>query len=222
MLKLWNINRFLSRKLSSKPREEYAEKLIRSLDTEVHPLQAISRYYFDGSGKGIRPRITRMMAEACNVHLQVSSHEVEALQSDICLISEMFHTSSLYHDDVIDKAATRRGKESVNSRWNQCYSVFAGDFILATSSAILARTKNPEVIESMFQVLDDLVVGEFQQMITKRDNADRFNLYLEKSYNKTASIIANSCKSVAILSADSLNKPGEENRILVNYKPCVH
>ena len=87
MLKLWNINRFLSRKLSSKPREEYAEKLIRSLDTEVHPLQvngamtnksclypniqAISRYYFDGSGKGIRPRITRMMAEACNVHLQV-------------------------------------------------------------------------------------------------------------------------------------------------------
>ena len=92
----------------------------------------------------------------------MSSPEVEALQSDICLISEMFHTSSLYHDDVIDKAATRcsynfmadckmpqnicrRGKESVNSRWNQCYSVFAGDFILATSSAILARTKNPEV-----------------------------------------------------------------------------
>ena len=92
----------------------------------------------------------------------MSYPEVEALQSDICLISEMFHTSSLYHDDVIDKAATRcsynfmadckmpqdicrRGKESVNSRWNQCYSVFAGDFILATSSAILARTKNPEV-----------------------------------------------------------------------------
>ena len=99
------------------------------------------------------------------------------------MISEMFHSSSLYHDDVIDRAVTRRGKVSVNSRWNQKYSIFAGDFILGVSSAILARTNNPEaghdelvrfshlsllqVIESMFQVLDDLVLGEFQQMMTK-------------------------------------------------------
>ena len=48
-------------------------------------------------------------------------------------------------DCKIPQDICRRGKESVNSRWNQCYSVFAGDFILATSSAILARTKNPEV-----------------------------------------------------------------------------
>ena len=59
--------------------------------------------------------------------------------------SEMFHTSSLYHDDVIDKAATRRGKESVNCRWNQSYSLFAGDYILGVASTRLARTNNPEV-----------------------------------------------------------------------------
>ena len=101
-----------------------------------------------------------MMAEACNVHmkvrkryeqstqqylyLQVCHPEVQLLQRKICVISEMFHTSSLYHDDVIDRALTRRGKVSVNSRWNQKYSVFAGDFILGVSSAILARTNNPE------------------------------------------------------------------------------
>ena len=95
----------------------------------------------------------------------------------------MFHTSSLYHDDVIDKAATRRGKESANSKWNQSYSLFAGDYILGVASTRLARTNNPEVgnswrdsshvmscykvIETMFQVLDDLVLGEFQQMATK-------------------------------------------------------
>ena len=103
-----------------------------------------------------------MMAEACNVHLkvkivmmikqphstaislQVGDPEVQLLQRKICVISEMFHTSSLYHDDVIDKALTRRGKASVNSRWNQKSSIFAGDFILGISSAILARTNNPE------------------------------------------------------------------------------
>ena len=148
----------------------------------------------------MRPQITRMMANACNAHLkvqhrsdsnntftyqifpQVCSPEVEFLQNEIGLISEMFHTSSLYHDDVIDKALTRRGKESVNSRWNQSYSVLAGDYILGVSSLSLARTNNPEVrrwfvlesgifsiqvIESMFQVLNDLVVGEFQQMMTR-------------------------------------------------------
>ena len=75
---------------------------------------------------------------------QVTDPEVEFLQRRICVISEMFHTSSLYHDDVIDKALTRRGKASVNSRWNQKSSIFAGDFILGISSAILARTNNPE------------------------------------------------------------------------------
>ena len=103
-----------------------------------------------------------MMAEACNVHLkvkmrrkvkcqsttaislQVGDPEVQFQQRKICVISEMFHTSSLYHDDVIDRALTRRGKVSVNSRWNQKCSVFAGDFILGISSANLARTNNPE------------------------------------------------------------------------------
>ena len=101
-----------------------------------------------------------MMAEACNVHLkvkimmminnltaislQVGDPKVQLLQRKICVISEMFHTSSLYHDDVIDKALTRRGKVSVNSRWNQKSSIFAGDFILGISSANLARTNNPE------------------------------------------------------------------------------
>ena len=104
-----------------------------------------------------------MMAEACNVHLnvkititnsnltdsnisslQVGDPEVQFLQRKICVISEMFHTSSLYHDDVIDRALTRRGKLSVNSGWNQKSSIFAGDFILGISSAILARTNNPE------------------------------------------------------------------------------
>ena len=52
-------------------------------------------------------------------------------------------------------------------------------------------------------------------MCRRKDKTDRFNLYLEKSYNKTASIIANACKSVAILSADSQDTPEDEKLILV-------
>ena len=86
MLKLRNINRILFRNLSSKSEGRYVGDVVQSLDTELQPLQvkdfleemltvlcvqAISRYYFDGSGKGIRPQITRLMADACNQHLKV-------------------------------------------------------------------------------------------------------------------------------------------------------
>ena len=57
----------------------------------------------------------------------------------------MWHTSSLLHDDVIDHAETRRGKVSVNNRWDASRSIFAGDFILGISAKLLAQTGNPDV-----------------------------------------------------------------------------
>ena len=49
----------------------------------------------------------------------MSSERVEELQKQVAIICEMFHTSSLLHDDVIDHAETRRGKVSVNTKWSQ-------------------------------------------------------------------------------------------------------
>jgi geranylgeranyl pyrophosphate synthase len=65
----------------------------------------------------------------------------------------MWHTSSLLHDDVIDHAESRRGKESVNKRFDPAKSIFAGDYILGVSSKLLAQTGNPDVVITMSQVL---------------------------------------------------------------------
>ena len=70
----------------------------------------------------------------------------------IAIICEMFHTSSLLHDDVIDHAETRRGKMSVNTKWSQASSIQAGVYILATSTKLLAQTKHPEVIIRIFSI----------------------------------------------------------------------
>ena len=77
--------------------------------------------------------------------MKVCDPGILSLQRQIALICEMWHTSSLLHDDVIDHAETRRGKMSVNCRWNPSKSIFAGDFILGTSAKLLAQTGNPEV-----------------------------------------------------------------------------
>ena len=105
----------------------------------------MSTYYFDGTGKAVRPLLTLMMAHAVNCELGVCEEEVVCLQEQVALIAEMWHTSSLLHDDVIDHAETRRGKTSVNKRWDAPKSIFAGDYILGVSSKLLAQTGNPEV-----------------------------------------------------------------------------
>ena len=111
----------------------------------------------------------------------------------------MIHTASLIHDDVIDASETRRGKESVQQAWGQKKAILTGDYILSISSQILARVRNEEVVQVLSQVLEDLVRGEFMQLGSKEDESERFNHYLRKTYKKTASLVANSCKSVSIL-----------------------
>merc|ERR1711976_121124 len=81
-------------------------------------LESMSRYYFDGQGKNLRPRLSLAMARAVNSHLGVTSARVSDLQRRVASISEMIHTSSLLHDDVIDNAEIRRGKISVNRKWS--------------------------------------------------------------------------------------------------------
>ena len=118
----------------------------------------ISQYYFDGKGKAIRPRLCLAVADAVNHHFNPSKSTVDREndsdsemtqllhnQRQIAIISEMFHTASLYHDDVIDKSEARRAKDSVNLIWGQKSSVMSGDYIVAIANKLLGMTRDPEV-----------------------------------------------------------------------------
>ena len=96
------------------------------------------------------------MANAVNYQLNIKSPDdniedveeeelVRRKQHDVALIAEMYHTSSLYHDDVLDKAELRRAKTSVNHLWGQRSSVYGGIFTLCVSNKMLAQIRDPEV-----------------------------------------------------------------------------
>jgi len=200
--------------VNTKPRKQF--DVMKNLVSDIHHslkrsdalLNEMSVYYFNGEGKFIRPRLTGTMAGAINAHLGLEDKELERKQRIISMVSEMWHTSSLVHDDVIDHAESRRGCQSVNDKWGAKKSIITGDFVLAVSVQLLADTQNPKVIETMSQILSDLVNGEFQQMGNREDDEDRFQLYLDKTFNKTASLMAYSCKSVAELAIpESLTAP---------------
>jgi 26S proteasome regulatory subunit N3 len=127
-------------------------------------------------------------------------------QRRLAEITELIHTASLLHDDVIDNAVTRRASSSANTAFGNKMAVLAGDFLLGRASVALARLRDPEVTELMATVIANLVEGEFMQLKnTAQDETkpkytdETLNYYLQKTYLKTASLISKSCRSAAVL-----------------------
>src|SRR5450759_3751724 len=85
-------------------------------------------------GKRIRPTLTLCAAYAARGSNQPASDD--AVTGAVAV--ELVHLGSLYHDDVIDEAETRRGVPSVNARWSNIVAILAGDYLLARASALAA------------------------------------------------------------------------------------
>jgi geranylgeranyl pyrophosphate synthase len=123
-------------------------------------------------------------------------------QRRLAEISEMIHTASLFHDDVIDGADTRRGIPAVHMVFGNKMAILAGDYLLARASICLARLRNVQVVETMSTIIEHLVRGEVMQMRGTEASEginERLEYYLRKNYYKTGSLMANSCKSAALL-----------------------
>ncbi|KAG4079026.1 hypothetical protein HA402_001681 [Bradysia odoriphaga] len=181
---------------------KYVTQDIRDLiesGTNQPELDTIAKYYFDGQGKALRPMVAMLMARAINYHIHKDNREPMKSQMHVAMISEMIHSASLIHDDVIDQSNFRRGKPSVNVLWNHRKVTMTGDYILSIASIMISRLKNDDVTLILSQILTDLVQGEFMQLGAKETENERFAHYLTKTFRKTASLIANSLKSVAIL-----------------------
>ena len=127
-------------------------------------------------------------------------------QRRLAEITELIHTASLLHDDVIDTSISRRGTTSANIAFGNKMAVLAGDFLLGRASVALARLRDPEVTELLATVIANLVEGEFMQLkntsLDERNpvwQEDTISYYLQKTYLKSASLISKSCRAAALL-----------------------
>lgn len=127
-------------------------------------------------------------------------------QRRLAEITELIHTASLLHDDVIDVSTTRRSQPSANTLFGNKMAVLAGDFLLGRASVALARLRDPEVTELLATVIANLVEGEFMQLKNTamdekepRWSEETISYYLQKTYLKSASLISKSCRAAALL-----------------------
>lgn len=173
----------------------FHKEIIELLKNDVLPLSETCESYFDGKGKSFRPATVFLMARLCNYHAHDKS-KVSVDQRKCAMISEMIHVGSLMHDDVVDASIVRRGKSTVNYLFGDKNAVMAGNFVVSTASLLLSTIDHHGVSKAMSRITKDLVDGEIMQ----QTDEDHFDHYLKKTYNKTASLFANCCKSVALLS----------------------
>jgi len=130
-------------------------------------------------------------------------------QRRLAQIVEMIHTASLLHDDVIDDSPLRRGSPSAPSVFGKRNSVLGGNFILGRASAALSRLGDMEVTEVSASIVSNLIDGELLQLrkvktqsdgaLATRTREDAWNSYLQKTYLKTASLIAKGGRAAVVL-----------------------
>ena len=104
---------------------------------------------------------------------------------------ELTHLATLYHDDVMDEAAVRRGLPSANARWDNSVAILAGDFLFARASLILADL-GAEAVRIQAETFARLVAGQIAETIGPRPGEDPLEHYLGVITEKTASLIATS------------------------------
>lgn len=164
-----------------------------------HPiLYAAAEHLFGAGGKRLRPAVVLLISRATMLDSDITPRHRRLAE-----ITEMIHTASLVHDDVVDESAVRRSVPTVNSLFNNRVAVLAGDFLFGQSAWYLANLDNLDVVKLLSEVIKDMAEGEIQQGLNRFDTTTTIEKYLEKTYYKTASLIANSAKAAGLLSGVS-------------------
>jgi len=154
-------------------------------------------------GKRLRPTLTFCSAYAARGLGTGTSDDVITGGAAV----ELVHLGSLYHDDVIDEAETRRGVPSVNARWSNIVAILAGDYLLAQAS-VLASSLGADVAGLLATTIGELCRGQVLELQYLFDSERTEDSYLSTIEGKTASLMATACRiggMVCQVSADTLD-----------------
>jgi len=144
-------------------------------------------------GKMLRSKLVFLIAPDSKLSVKISA------------IIELIHLSSLLHDDVIDEATTRRGKQSINSKYGNFHSVMLGDIFY--SKAFYELSKLPQnIAQTISQAVTNLSLGELMDVELANSFNEDSQQYYKMIYLKTAALIEASAVSGAIIANKDIKK----------------
>ena len=153
-------------------------------------------------GKLLRPRLLVTAAHVCGTTNQDHIRAAAA--------AELMHNATLFHDDVIDHAAIRRGKPSLNSRMGDDTAILVGDHYVALSFFLAAQTGNSEIVKNLADCLVKIVFGQLKEFEHECSPDCGLDDYFQIIDNKTA-ILLKTCAVCGALAAGV--EPGLVNHL---------
>jgi heptaprenyl diphosphate synthase len=151
-----------------------------SVQTPDSYLNEIASHLIVAGGKRLRPVLAVVSAQ---INGELASGDV--VRGGVSC--ELVHLGSLYHDDVMDEADTRRGVETVNAKWGNLQAILAGDFLLARASEI-AASLGTEVAGLLARTIGWLCEGQIEELRHTYDASRPESSYFASIHGKTASL----------------------------------
>lgn len=105
-------------------------------------------------------------------------------------VVEMFHMATLVHDDIIDDATLRRGKETVQSKYGKNYAVYIGDYLFCICFKILASVGSLESVKLDTMTMSRICMSEIDQLNSRFDREVSVKKYLKRASGKTAELFS--------------------------------
>lgn len=170
---------------------EVEEGLRAALDDASPMAREVIMHLAESGGKRVRPMLSLLSAAHFSSDLKPAI--------PVAIASELIHMATLVHDDVIDRAETRRGRKTVNHIWGNHVSVLAGDALLAKALMILVDHTTLEIVRIMSDMIYRMCEGEIAQQATLRDIYQEDEQYFDRIEKKTALFFAACCKSGALV-----------------------
>ena len=165
------------------------ERLKEVTISKINFLTDAAQHLLGAGGKRFRPLLAQVAAELGPAS---GTAPVEA-----GVAVELVHLGSLYHDDVIDEADTRRGAVSVNQNWTNTIAILAGDFLLARASEIAAPL-GAEAVELIARTYATLCEGQVLELELEGDLNHGPDQYFAVIGGKTASLIRTAARLGAL------------------------
>jgi octaprenyl-diphosphate synthase len=171
--------------------EQFESFFKDSMKTKIRLLDIINRYIIKRKGKEIRPILVFLSAKLTG-EINDSTYTAAAL-------TQLLHTATLIHDDVVDEAYERRGFFSINALWKTKAAVLVGDFLLSKGLLIAIDNNEFGQLKVLSEAVREMSEGELLQLEKSRKLNITEDVYFEIIYKKTASLMA-TCTQLGAIS----------------------
>lgn len=141
--------------------EKVEHEFARHLQSHVAVIPEIGRYIQGSGGKRVRPAVLLMAARLCGF-----SGDLAVLFASVI---EFIHTATLVHDDIVDDAGLRRGREAVHARWGNDVTVLLGDYLYIKALALALKHDVLPLIRVLCDVTVGMIEGEIYQLSKNGD-----------------------------------------------------